>query len=209
MDDLQPKRVRSAFALHIALTILTVASAIVTILTVRAWPLAALFAAGMAFAEWRLYRVAARDKDHEFSSETSHKFVDFFAEWYSRPGDHFIFCKDLDWLDPAELAEVRAAIRRRHECTTIFVARDTAACVSEFREAGVTVHCIPNELAESRVKMSLNVDSEYERLIVRKKTARGGLRFIETSDRHTVAIARTLIRACLAISRDDREAPHA
>lgn len=108
----------------------------------------------------------------------------------------------MEWLDRLALATVTKAVCTRGSRLSVFVSDNSAEAARSIEKAGGKVFVVPPELVQIQVKLSLLDDPEgSKRIIVRKKDPRvKGVRFIETSDANSVALAETLIAACREIA---------
>ncbi len=132
--------------------------------------------------------------------EGTPKFGKFFQQWYSCSGTHFIYCDDLEWLEPVEHAMIVDQLKRNASGVEVWIRRDDSPRVAELRADGVNVRVVP-DVARLHVSLSLHVDGGARRLIVRGKTEhrRDGkkrIEFVQTDEANLVALAREFFALC-------------
>lgn len=201
MDKRGSASFRLTFILQTLLTAVTVAGFVLASAVAShwwVWTLAIVIGIAVVVLHIWNYRLATRKTLIEFHSELDLNFVRFFSEWYEQPGEHLVFCKDLDWLDRAECARIVETLRRRGHKVTIIISEDRAAACARIREGGCAIIVVPRDIAEIRVKMSLYIDdADSKQLIIqRKREDTTAVRFARTDDTATVALAESLIQAC-------------
>ena len=205
MDDRTSLQLRGAFLVPAALAFATVAGFVLAAAVVSewwVWILAILVGLATALAQYRLYRQSNAPKLIEFSGELDPKFTEFFSDWYGQDGSHYIFCKDLDWLDRPQLVRIVETLRNRGRKVTIFVSEDEARACARIRQNGAQILVVPRDVAEIRVKMSLHIDDadSKEIIVQRKKEGASTVRFTQTTDSNMVGLAETLMAACSHIA---------
>jgi hypothetical protein len=201
VDSHTQKSLKRAFIFQVAMTALTVVSAVVTVMTSAYLWVALIVAAGMVVAQIYLYQRTTLNDYREFSSEDDAHFCEYFSSWYAQDGEHRIFCKDLDWLDNARVAAVLKALTDQGPRVKIFVSIDSANAVGKIRAAGGLVVKVPSELVHIQMKFSLHeVDTSKRMIVRRKKPNHPGVRFIETSDTISLGLAETVMVACEQLS---------
>jgi len=191
-------RLLPAVVIESVLLIATVASFIS--LTAKGdylWLAITLSAAALTSQVWLIFQ-AWKYKIFNFKNEEDPKFVKFFSDWYSQPGDHYIFCNDLDWLDNARVATVRQTLTDLGGRLTVYLVRQTGRACAEISQHGGKVVTIPDNLiTDLPPKMSLVRDNESSQIILRRKQAKvDHVRFIRTQEPHLLCLANTIINAC-------------
>jgi hypothetical protein len=112
-----------------------------------------------------------RASTYEFVEDSS-EFVEFFAKWYGKSGDHWIFCDDLDWISSTNAAKVRAALAERPEAVKIALRKLAGPAYEELRAKGVAFLEI-DEALSTHAKFSIHHYDGFYRMILRNKPARG------------------------------------
>lgn len=137
-----------------------------------------------------------RPRDRVALVRGSHKFSEYFVGWYQREGEHFVFCRDLDWLKGNEEAKIVKALADRGRRMTVCTLDTGDEIADRLRQAGVSVHPIPAQTATQTV-MSLHKVDDIKTLIIRHKhatTQNGKIHFIETRNNVVVALAQDLFQ---------------
>lgn len=132
-----------------------------------------------------------RASTYEFTEDSS-EFVEFFAKWYRKSGDHWIFCDDLDWIDSTDAAKIRAALAERPETVKIALRKLAGSAYEELQAKGVTFLKI-DEALSTHAKFSIHHQDGFYRMILRNKPARGAsddrVRFRRVTDQFSITMA--------------------
>lgn len=179
-------------------TTIGIAGAIIAILappTPSALWIAIPLAVVLAAIKIRLAYLNREQKYHRFKSEKEHRFFNFFQDWYSRSGNHYVFCTDLDWLDNPSGAAVIAALSSHGDKTHVYLRDLTASCVEKLRQDNCDVREMPSNFADPSVKLSINFGDKGDRVILREKNSTPGddtVHFLETAQPQIIAIVKAL-----------------
>lgn len=157
-----------------------------------------LLLAGGALLVGYLYVEFSRSAaTHDFL-EGSPRLVRFFTRWYQRPGQHTVFCDDLDWMDDVDSAPILRALRDKGSAATVCVRQCSGRPFSELEQAGATMLQIPDSV-DTRTKLSINVQDGIAHMIVRVKTDNTDrIRFRQTDNDIFVGVAMDLVKHALA-----------
>lgn len=137
-----------------------------------------------------------RPRDRVALTKGSRKFSKYFVEWYQREGEHFIFCRDLDWLKGTEEGRIVDALVDRGRKMTVCTLDTGDEIAERLRRAGASVYPVPTQTATHAV-MSLHKVDDTRTLIIRHKrgTAQNSkIHFIETRNNVVVALAQDLFQ---------------
>ena len=128
--------------------------------------------------------------------EDSSELCSFFTEWYKRPGEHTIFCDNLEWMDGPKNATIRAALGAHGDAATVCLRRCAGPAFDELHNAGVNMRKIHDHV-EMRSKISIKHDDGLSQMLVRIKGQREGddqkVRFRRFSDGFSTKMAREFV----------------
>lgn len=142
---------------------------------------------------WVVYSRGA--STHEFV-ENSRQFVAFFAKWYGRSGEHWVFCDDLDWMDGTDAAPIRAAIAKRPDKVTIALRDHRGPAYEELCAKGVKFLTVDQALS-THAKFSIHHEDGFYRMILRNKNPREAedrVRFRLITDEFSIKMALDLLK---------------
>lgn len=141
---------------------------------------------------WVAYSRSRSIYDFKTGSE---KYVEFFTRWYSRHGEHVLFCDDLYWMDGDDAESIRNALKKRPATVEIALRRHDGPAYEELKAAGVKMLKVDKALA-TRATFSVNQDGHLLRMIVRNKhPAPDGdrIQFQLTIDEFMIKMAQDLV----------------
>lgn len=205
MQDKESQSLKVAFTLQAIFGIATLAGLFLTAFGVGAWWVWAIIAAtslATIVCYIIMYRLALSGKNIRFKNEDDPRFAKFFAAYYGRNGEHQIFCKDLDWLDPPGRASIVETLKQRGAQAEVFLSHDKADACIRLRTNEVRIGVIPEDVARMRIKASLYTDdNDSKDLIVQLKRGNSqAVEFSRTTDPTMIGLVETLLAACRFIA---------
>lgn len=141
----------------------------------------------------------------------SRKFMGFFKKWYSKPGELYIMCDDINWVKTED--NIRVFEQLEKKCSrgelNLFLLDRSSPTAKALRRAGAKIYEAPKTLVNNYSFSFIKIMGNYTDLIVRRKEKdnNGFVIFEETQNTYIVGLLKELLPNC-KISIDYENGEH-